>query len=395
MTDQENQIPIAGDVVSPMDGVMDMPKGNPGEDSNRHSGDLGLIEKASTRDCGLQVVLTPQRRSKAVLVTPMRADAACSTDPQQLSSATTENMDLSWTSDSCYLDDDHTRDYVPSGSTSSSEDEETARALSLKKARKMIMKNTTGYLGLAKGHCYIIDLICEQLSYHNRGQTLSTRDEVLLVLMVIRTGTLNYIIADMFGVSKSCVSRILAQVVPVMAGCLKELVYWPPSDVIRSRLPLAFKAYYSDVESIIDCFEIQIEKSSSAMTQSMTWSEYKKCNSVKYLISVTPAGLINFISCGRPGRCSDIELLRGSEYLACLKPGMSVLADRGFKEVEGDLVAKGCHLTRPASVAKDQKLPAKEVSRMKVIAGLRIHVERVIRRVRVFKILEMHSCVPL
>ncbi|KAK3885980.1 hypothetical protein Pcinc_009839 [Petrolisthes cinctipes] len=57
LTDQENQIPIAGDAVSPMDGVMDMSEGNPGEDSNRHSGDLGLIEKASTRDCGLQVVL--------------------------------------------------------------------------------------------------------------------------------------------------------------------------------------------------------------------------------------------------------------------------------------------------------------------------------------------------
>lgn len=339
---------------------------------------------------------TSQRRSKAVQVTPVLADATCNTDPKKLNSATIEDEDLSWSSDSCGLDADSisSTDYVPSESASSC-DNDTASSSSLKSTRKMIMNDTVGYLGIPKNFCYIIDLVCDHLPYHNRGQTLSTRDEVLLVLMAIRTGMAHYIIADLFGVSKSCVSRILARVVPVMSGCLQELVYWPPSDVIRSTLPLAFKSYYSDVESIIDCFEIQIAKSSSAMTQSMTWSEYKKCNSVKYLISVTPAGLINFISCGRPGRCSDMELLRGSGYLDCLKPGVSVLADRGFKEVESDLVAKGCYLTRPASVAKNEKLPSKEVFSMKVIAGLRIHVERVIRRVRVFKILEMHSCVPL
>ncbi|KAK3891709.1 hypothetical protein Pcinc_004418 [Petrolisthes cinctipes] len=70
-------------------------------------------------------------------------------------------------------------------------------------------------------------------------------------------------------------------------------------------------------------------------------------------------------------------------------------AYRGFKEVEADLTARGCHLARPASVGKDEQLPAKKVVDMKIIAGLRIHLERVIRRIRVYKILDMHSCVPL
>ena len=32
---------------------------------------------------------------------------------------------------------------------------------------------------------------------------------------------------------------------------------------------------------------------------------------------------------------------------------------------------------------------------MKVVAALRIHIERVIRRVRLYKFLNMHACVPL
>lgn len=40
---------------------------------------------------------------------------------------------------------------------------------------------------------------------------------------------------------------------------------------------------YSNVQSIIDCLEIEIEKPSNAIHQSLTWSEYKNVNTLKYL----------------------------------------------------------------------------------------------------------------
>lgn len=216
-----------------------------------------------------------------------------------------------------------------------------------------------------------------------------------MVFMKIRTGIASDIIADMFGISKSCQSHLFSRFVPDIGRCFKELIRWPSAEVIQSRLPNSFKAYYNTVESIIDCFEIQIEKPSVAMSQSMSWSDYKSCNTIKYLISATPDGLITFVSKGKPGRCSDMELLRGSGYLNHLREGATVLADRGFKEVEADLVARGCKLLRPVSVRKEEKLHAKDVLNLKRIAGLRIHIERVIRRVRVYRLLDMHSCVPL
>ena len=208
------------------------------------------------------------------------------------------------------------------------------------------------YTGLHKKHLYIVDILCSHVAYKERGQIISNKYVISIVLMTIRTGSAEYMIAHRFGVSNSCVSRILTRFIPVISVCLKELIVWPPSETIRSRLPHSFKAYHHKMESIIDCFEIQIEKPSSAMTQSMTWSDYKKCNTVKHLVSITPDGLIHFISTGKPGRCSAMELLRGSAYLDCLRPGSTVLADRGFKEVEADLTARGCHLARPASVSQ-------------------------------------------
>ena len=259
----------------------------------------------------------------------MRADAECYTDgPDELvkRSRTDNTSDLSvFSSESSDVDHDNSIDYKPCD-----DNEMCLKQLTLYTTRKMILSEPMRYIGIQKQHMYIIDLLCNHVSYKERGQVISSRDVVFIVLMTIRTGMANYLIANSFGVSKSCVSGILARFVPVISGCLKELICWPSSDTIIARLPHSFKAYHHKVESIIDCFEIQIEKPSSAVTQSMTWSDYKKCNSVKYLVSTTPDGLVNFISNGKPGRCSDMELLRGSGYLDNLRPGTTVLADRGF-----------------------------------------------------------------
>ncbi|GBP75134.1 hypothetical protein EVAR_42377_1 [Eumeta japonica] len=55
---------------------------------------------------------------------------------------------------------------------------------------------------------------------------------------------------------------------------------------------------YHHVSCIIDCLEIEIQKPSNAVHQALTWSDYKKANTLKYLISSTPDGLVNFISPG-------------------------------------------------------------------------------------------------
>ena len=71
---------------------------------------------------------------------------------------------------------------------------------------------------------------------------------------------------------------------------------------------------------------------------------------VKYFISITPNGLINFISAGYGGRASDMQVMQRSGFLACLKPGTAVMADRGFKAIESVLNQAGCTLVRPHSI---------------------------------------------
>ncbi|KAJ8912704.1 hypothetical protein NQ315_012258, partial [Exocentrus adspersus] len=157
--------------------------------------------------------------------------------------------------------------------------------------------------------------------------------------------------------------------------------------------------------SIIDCFEI--ERPTNSVHQALTWSSYKKANTVKYLISATPDGIINFVSCGYGGRATDSEIVKDSGYLNVLSENCEVMADRGFKQIDSALAAKSCRLIKyaitffrklslhtlrhPYSVASGVKSSREEVKLGKRIASLRIHIERVIRRLREFEILKAHA----
>ncbi|KAI5707564.1 hypothetical protein M8J77_004980 [Diaphorina citri] len=107
-------------------------------------------------------------------------------------------------------------------------------------------------------------------------------------------------------------------------------------DRLATRLNCKRANYYK-VQSIIDCFEIEIQKPTNPSFQALSWSKYKKANTLKYLISCTPDGSINYISKGYGGRTSDVEIVKDCGYLEKLKPGMVIMADRGFKALESIL----------------------------------------------------------
>jgi len=180
--------------------------------------------------------------------------------------------------------------------------------------------------------------------------------------------------------------------VPKLAYYFKEFIYFPTKESILKTLPIPFRVHFSHVQSIIDCFEIQIEKPSNSVHQSLTWSKYKKCNTLKYLISATPDGFINFISNGYGGRTSDTLLFEECGILNQLPEKCGVMADRGFKSIQTILNKKQCELIRPPSVSNKEKPTKDEVLLTKQIASLRIHIERIIRRLREFQILTPHSC---
>lgn len=278
-------------------------------------------------------------------------------------------------------------DYTPSKSQtkSASSDYVAPHAPRMETTVSLIEQNSRFYLGLPP-ECYkLLTILTEtcHIPYRN----------ILIILKKLRLNDAFVRLGHDFDISQPQVSRIFSAGVPKLAGELQDLIFWPKSIDVNKLLPLSFRARFSGVESIIDCLEIEIARPSDALRQAMTWSQYKGCNTLKYLISATPNGTINFISGGYGGRITDNEICKVSGYFDCLPKGALVMADRGFKHIDSLLHSKGCKLIRPPSVTQGEKLSKSQVLMNKRIASLRVHIERVIRRVREFSICEPHACI--
>ncbi|XP_069121866.1 uncharacterized protein [Argopecten irradians] len=217
---------------------------------------------------------------------------------------------------------------------------------------------------------------------------LSKKEEIIMTMMKIRLGLLNQDLGDRFGVSATCVSNIISTWIRILGKVIGDLVFNPKKEVVKANLPPSFKTKkYSNVRHIIDCTEVFIEKPSNFQTQSVTWSDYKHHHTIKLLVSITPAGMINFISSTWGGRASDKFVTEQSGFLDILEAYDTVMADRGFP-IREELALRHCHLLIPPGRRGVAQMTSTETRCTTEIANHRIYVEQAIRRLKCFRVLK-------
>ena len=95
---------------------------------------------------------------------------------------------------------------------------------------------------------------------------------------------------------------------------LHFLMHWQDLD-IRHTVPTIFKQHFPRLSCIIDWFEICIDRPVNLKARAQVYSNYKKHSTVKYLISCSPLGAINFLSNGWGGHATDTYIVRKSGFI--------------------------------------------------------------------------------
>ncbi|CAN7995749.1 unnamed protein product, partial [Ixodes hexagonus] len=138
---------------------------------------------------------------------------------------------------------------------------------------------------------------------------------------------------------------------------------------------------------VLDCTEIPLQKPKNMESQLLTYSHYKGTHTAKVLVCETPGGLISYVSPAYCGRSSDTHITKESGLLEkCLPFIDSVMVDKGF------LIDELCsehkvELIRPPFLRKKEQLSKQDTKSNQNIAAARVHVERAIQRMRLFRIL--------
>ena len=242
--------------------------------------------------------------------------------------------------------------------------------------------NTAFYTGLSS---YLVFSTLFSLLYrptsHSRGCKMTPMDELFIVLVKLRLNLLNLDIAYRMGCSESTVSRIFHKWLNILYVNLRTLIAWPEREAIRANLPEVFKENFRTVTCIVDCFEIFMERPLAFLARAQTYSNYKKHNTVKVFIAISPTGSIVFLSNAWGGRVSDKVITQSCGFLELLKYGDVCMADRGFN-IDEDLAVRGAKLVIPAFTRGKEQLSREEVEKSRQISRVRIHVERVIGHLR-------------
>lgn len=158
--------------------------------------------------------------------------------------------------------------------------------------------------------------------------------------------------------------------------CHVDLLIWLLCETIKATLPQAFKEHFSRTTCVIDCTETVLQR---ARSRSESCSHYYANNTVKYLVTISPSGVIMFISDAHGGKCSDRYITQWhSGFLDHLLAGDVVMGDCRF--TVRDLLEERRMDLMPSLTYKVYQLTNEEVTHTGPIAHGHIHAERPMRR---------------
>lgn len=165
---------------------------------------------------------------------------------------------------------------------------------------------------------------------HGPPCKLPLLEQLFLTLVRLHAGAHKVDLSVRFGLSQSSISRITTTWINLMYHCLKCIYRFSPWHIVKKYIPETFKKHYPNTRVIINATEFAVERPSSLLSQSSTFSTYKNRNTVKVLIGIMPSGAISFVSDCYEGSISDKKLVEVCGLLEKLEPGDEIMADKGF-----------------------------------------------------------------
>lgn len=191
----------------------------------------------------------------------------------------------------------------------------------------------------------------------------------------------------LFGISRKLVKNYFIHTLHELCVVLSPQIRWPSKDKTLENIP-KFSEKYKNTKIVLDCLEISMRRSKCLKCRIPTFSNYKSSHIVKFMLGVTPSGLISFISKAYGGRASDKQIFIKSRLLERLKRSVdAVMVDRGFL-IDRECAEYDVKLIRPPFLSKKIQLSGKRAVQTRDIASARVYVERKIQRVRQYEILK-------
>ncbi|KAJ8677501.1 hypothetical protein QAD02_013288 [Eretmocerus hayati] len=228
---------------------------------------------------------------------------------------------------------------------------------------------------------------CEEKDLYYKKFALSARARIVMCLCKLRLNLSFRCLAVLFGINRKSSSHNVSYMIQLLAAILDQFIYWPSREQCTRSLPKCFSKF-PKTRIVLDCTEIPVEKPHCLKCRLRWYSHYKGCETVKLLVGMDPCGVISYMSDSYGGRISDKEIFNQSGLLDRLDPGRdAIMVDKGF-DIEIECLEAHIQLYIPPKLGAKPQLSPEESLLTNQIAAARVHVERVIQRMKLWKIMK-------
>lgn len=240
----------------------------------------------------------------------------------------------------------------------------------------------------------VIEHLVRNVYEEKRVRRLLLRERVVLTFMKMKND-LSYVVLSLLfgGVSSNAVKQIFYEMLNILSTVLKPAIRFLNMSTISKYRPIIFQKF-PNVRIILDCTEIPVSKPKCLCCRVKTYSHYKTTQTIKFMVGISPSGLITFVSKAYGGRASDKAIFEQSGILNKLNRGEAVMVDKGFL-IDDACATHGVSVIRPPFLRKKKQLSAEEVALNRCISKARVHIERANQRLKIFKILRNRLNWPL
>lgn len=232
-------------------------------------------------------------------------------------------------------------------------------------------------------------LLSKLKDYEKDNFNVTLDNRLLILLMKLKTGLSFSALGILFCKHRTSISRIFYGLLHYMACVTADFVFWPSRDVVQATMPNCFKPEYAKTRVIIDCTEFKIENPASVDNRVYCYSHYKKGFTAELLVGITPSGFICSKYKVAGGKKSDSHITVQSGLINLLEEGDEVLAAKSFPEIKevANKEGKNIVIVMPPILENKVGFTKEETEKTYKIASVRIHVERIMQRLRTYQIL--------
>ena len=213
------------------------------------------------------------------------------------------------------------------------------------------------------------------------GFDLDLRNQLLLTVIWLRLSPIHEVLAYLFGVSDTTVSRVIARVLPLLEASGRDTMRMPDPGRKRRRSLDALLADTPGLAVVIDSFEQRVQRHQDRKAADEYYSGKKKQHTLKSQVAVDEeTGQIVDVAESVRGPTADINLLEESHLLEQLPEGVGAIGDLAYVGIE-KLHPRGLGAA-PRRKPRGKERPEEDICYNRAFAKRRIVVEHSIGRMR-------------